>query len=273
MKKIIIILLILTNTFIYSQNKELIKEAFFNQSIEKIDSIAINNGLKSGEVFLISAFFKTDSIGNVFEIIVDDKSKLFESEINSIVNQIPRLNPTEYVHKGQEMKYGLKVYIKLESNNQRKTRIKNGKPTKIAYKGFYIKEYFPIKFIQIEALEKNEFSKIGRAPVTENCKNIIDEIELRRCVSYDLSGHINTNFDADLASELGLPSGLQKIIINFIISKSGEIVNIEAEANHEQLREEAIRTINIFPNFIKPATIDGNPVNVKYSIPIMFKIE
>ena len=273
MKKIIIILLILTNTVINSQNKELIKKTFLNQSTEKIDSIAINNGLKSGEIFLIRAFFKTDSNGNVFEINVDDKSKLFESEINSIVNQIPSLNPNEYLHKGQEMKYGLKIYIKLESNNQRKTRIKNGKPTKIEYKEFYIKEFFPIKFVQIDELEKNEFSKIGTSPVTENCKNITNEIELRKCVSYDLSGHINRKFDANLASELGLPSGLQKIIINFIISKSGEIVNIVAEANHEELREEAIRTINTFPNFIKPATIDEKPVDVKYSMPIMFRIE
>jgi hypothetical protein len=273
MKKITLILLILTNSFTYSQNKALIKETFFNQPSDKIDSIAINNGLKSGAVFLIRAFFKTDSDGNVFEISVVDKSKIFESEINSIINQIPGLNPNEYLHKGQEMNYGLKIYIKLASNNQRKTRIKNGKINKIAYYAFHIKEYFPVKFIQIDEIEKNEFSKIGSAPVTEKCKNIIDEIELRNCVSYDLSSHINSKFDADLASELGLPPGLQKIIIKFIISKSGEIVNIEAEANHEELREEGIRIVNIFPNFIKPATIDGKPVDVKYSMPIMFKIE
>lgn len=273
MKKITIILLILTNTVLFSQNKELIKETFFNQSTDKIDSIAINNGFNGGEIINIKANFKTDSNGNIFDISVDTNSKIFESEINFIINQIPKLNPNEYLHKGQNMKYGLKINVKLESDNERKNRIKKGKLTKIEYKGFYIKEYFPVKIIEVEETEKNQFINIETIPVSENCKQILDELDLRKCVQNDIVQHVSRKFDSDLAFQLGLPAGIQKIIVKFIISKSGEIVNIEAEGNSEELREEGIRVINTFPNFIKPGTIDGKPVDIKYSIPIAFRVE
>ena len=272
MKKILILIIILTVTILNSQNKELIKGTFFNQSIHKIDSIAINNGYKSGEFVLFKASFKSNLKGEIFEINIDEKSKIFESGLTSIINQIPILNSSEYLHKGEEMKYGLKFHLKLESKDKRKRRIKKGELSKIKYKSFYIKEYFPVKKIEIVETEKNLFSKIERIPVSINCKNTTDEMELRKCVQNDIRMHINRKFDVNIVSELGLLAGKQKVTIKFIISKSGEIVNIEAEGNHEELIEEGIRVINSFPNF-KPGTIDGKPVDVNYTIPITLLVE
>ncbi|WP_298288767.1 hypothetical protein [uncultured Lutibacter sp.] len=272
MKKTILILF-LTSTVLNSQNKKLIKETIYKQAINNIDEIALENGFKGNETICLKAFFKTDSKGNVIEINIPEKSQIFESELKSFIREIPKLDPSEYLNKGTIMKYGLKMCFKLATKSERKRILKKGEKIGIRFKWFYIKEYFPVKIIEIEDIKKNEFSKIESIPVTENCKNFINEDEIRKCVISDITRHINRKFDSDLASELGLPAGLQKIIITFYISKKGEIVNIASKGSREELREEGVRVMNTFPNFHKGGEIDGNLVDVKYTIPITFRVE
>lgn len=268
MKKNLFLLLILTSSFINSQNKEIIKKTFsVNQSIEGIENVAIENGSKKGDNVFLKVFFKSDLNGVIFDISVDNKSKIFESEITKIINKIPKLNPNEYLNKGKEMKYGLKIHIKVSTKKKPRKKTKKKK-----YKWFYVKEYFPIKWVEIQEIEKKEISKIERIPISENCKNIKGKTEILNCVYKDLKMHVNRKFDVDLAQDLGLPQGKQTLVVSFVISKIGEIVNVEAEGDHELLLEEGIRVINSYPNFYKPGTINGKPVDVKYSIPISFSV-
>lgn len=271
MKKILILLLF-TSTILNAQNKEVIKRVIYQQHINNIDKIALKNGFKGNETICIKVYFETDSNGDIVEVKVNEKSKIFETEINSFIKQIPKLNPNEYLNKGKVMKYGVKMCLKLATNKERKKILKEGKNIEIRFKWFYVKEYFPIKTIEIDEIDKNEFSEIESIPVTENCKNITDTDEIKKCVMNEITNHINRKFDTGLASELGLPAGKQKVIITFYISKNGEIVNITATGSREELREEGIRVINAFPNFYKGGKINGKPVDVKYTIPISFTI-
>lgn len=276
MKKILLLLLLLlllTSTILSSQNKELIKETFYRQSINNIDKIALKNGYKGNETIWTNFFFKTDSNGKITEISIPEKSQIFESELKAFINQIPTLNPSEYLHKGDIMKYGIKTGFKLASKSERKKILKKGEKIGIKFKWFYVKEYYPVKTINIDENKENEFSEIQSIPITQNCKNFTVDTEIKNCVINDITKHINRKFDADLASDLGLPAGLQKIIITFYISKNGEIVNISAKGSREELREEGIRVMNTFPNFYKAGMIDGMPVDVKYTIPIAFRVE
>jgi len=273
MRKKLLLLFVLTNLIVNAQNNKLIKEIFFKQSIAEIETIAIANGFNGEDYVFMKVFFKCDLNGNIFDINVDNDSKIFESEIVNIINQIPKLDPKEYIKKGEEMKYGLKIFIKLPSDRKRKKRIKKGKTEKIKYKGFYVKEYFPVKWIDINQIEKSDFLNIEAVPITENCKSIINKTEIRECVSRDIQRHIGKKFDVDLAQDLGLQPGKQRIVIHFIISKLGEIVNVEAEGAHEVLLEEGIRAVNSLPDFHKPGTTNGKPVNVKYTLPISFIVQ
>lgn len=256
-----------------SQNKKLVKETFFKQSVNEIEKIAIKSGFKGGDFLQLKVFFKIDSNGEIFDINLNNRTKAFESEIIRIINQIPRLDPNEYLTKGQEMKYELKINIKLPTNRERKKRIKKGTTDKIEYKGFYVKEYFPVKWIEIKDTEKSEFSKIETIPVTKKCKKLSNENEIRSCVIKDIQKYVTRKFDVDLAQDLGLPQGKQRIIISFVISKSGEIVNVEAKGSHKLLLDEGTRVINSFPSFYKPGTIGGEPVNVNYKIPLSFMVQ
>ncbi len=269
MKKTLLIFLI-SSTILNSQNKELIKETFYSQSINNLDKIASENNYDRKESVFINVFFKCDSNGEIFDVKVSERSKIFETEIKSFINQIPELNPNEYIHKGNIMKYDLKLGFKLATKKERKKILKNGERVKIKYKWFIIKEYFPVKTIEIAEVEKNDYSKIENIPLTENCKNLTNKNEIKKCVSKEITNHVNRNFDTDLAANL--PLGIHRVKVIFYISKKGRIVNISAEAGSPELIEEGIRVINTFPDFYESGKINGNPVNVKYTFPIVFSI-
>lgn len=69
-------------------------------------------------------------------------------------------------------------------------------------------------------------------------------------------------------------AGVQgKIIVEMIINKEGNItVPKVTRPVHPLLDAEAIRVIGSMPKW-KPGTQKGQPVNVKYSVPIMFRLQ
>ena len=87
-----------------------------------------------------------------------------------------------------------------------------------------------------------------------------------------MSKFINKKFNGELANELGLNPGIQRIFTMFKIDKYGNIVDIQARAPHKKLQEEAIRVIKLLPK-MKPGMQRKVPVGVKYSIPISFQVQ
>lgn len=63
-----------------------------------------------------------------------------------------------------------------------------------------------------------------------------------------------------------------RIIVNFIIHKDGSISDINAEKKGDpMLRKEALRVVSIMPNWI-PGELDGEIVNVRYFLPVDFRL-
>ena len=65
-----------------------------------------------------------------------------------------------------------------------------------------------------------------------------------------------------------------KAIVGFVVRKDGTVsdVHITKSAGHAVLDEEAIRVVKAMPAW-KPGKQNGEPVNVKYSVPITFKLK
>ena len=65
-----------------------------------------------------------------------------------------------------------------------------------------------------------------------------------------------------------------KAIVGFVVRKDGNVsdVHITKSAGHAVLDEEAIRVVKAMPAW-KPGKQKGEPVNVKYSVPITFKLK
>lgn len=120
-----------------------------------------------------------------------------------------------------------------------------------------------------DIIEDVPFAIIEEAPVFPGCKG--NKLELRKCFADKISNHVNKNFDSNLAQDLQLSEGRKRIFVMFTINVYGKIDDIKARAPHPRLQTEAIRVIQTLPK-ITPGKQRGNPVNVKYSLPISFEV-
>jgi protein TonB len=121
-----------------------------------------------------------------------------------------------------------------------------------------------------DTVEDVDFIILEDAPTYPGCTGTKDE--MKTCFSDKITKFISKNFDGSLAEELGLSPGIQRIYVLFKIDNTGKIVDIKARAPHIKLQEEAIRVVELLPQ-MEPGKQRGKPVNVKYSLPITFKIE
>ncbi len=82
-----------------------------------------------------------------------------------------------------------------------------------------------------------------------------------------------------LAGNLRYPPGASrtgtggKVITSFLVAEDGSISDIRIEqASLKEINEEAIRVITTMPKWV-PATIDGEKVAERYTLPITFQVE
>lgn len=129
-----------------------------------------------------------------------------------------------------------------------------------------IVEYVPDEII----IEEVPFILIEDAPAFPGCKGTKDE--MKDCFTSKIRKFVGKNFDGALASELGLTPGVKRISVVFKIDKTGNIVDVQARAPHIKLQKEAIRVVELLPK-MEPGKQRGNPVTVKYALPIAFKVE
>jgi protein TonB len=111
---------------------------------------------------------------------------------------------------------------------------------------------------------------LEEAPLFPGCKGTSEE--RKACFSKQISKYINRKFNAGLAEEMGLAPGIQRIFTLFKIDKNGSIIDIQARSPYKELQKEAIRVINLLPK-MEPGKQQGNPVIVKYSMPIIFNVQ
>ena len=63
-----------------------------------------------------------------------------------------------------------------------------------------------------------------------------------------------------------------RVLVQFIIDKTGKVVDVTVPRSIDKsLDKEAVRVIKAMPNW-KPGMKGGQPVKVKYTIPINFKL-
>ena len=84
--------------------------------------------------------------------------------------------------------------------------------------------------------------------------------------------HVQRKFNANLGNQLGMSSGRKRIFVEFIISKTGKIEVTNISAPHKRLQKEGKRVVNKLPTMI-PGKQNGEAVNVKYILPIVFSVE
>ncbi len=111
---------------------------------------------------------------------------------------------------------------------------------------------------------------IEHFPVYPGCDVYLREMELRNCMSQNISKFVFNKFNTSFAGDMNL-DGKQKIYVIFKIDETGGVKDIRARAAHRALEAEATRVIALLPK-MKPGLVRGNPVELPFSLPIVFKI-
>ncbi|TWO33782.1 energy transducer TonB [Seonamhaeicola sediminis] len=134
-------------------------------------------------------------------------------------------------------------------------------------------EIVEVEEVVVEEVEEDidvPFAVIENVPIFPGCDKG-DNNAKRACMSKKISDFVNKKFNTDLASDLGL-SGRQRINVIFKIDKTGNVTGIRARAPHPGLEKEAKRVIGLLPK-MQPGKQRGKPVNVPYSLPIIFQVQ
>lgn len=123
-----------------------------------------------------------------------------------------------------------------------------------------------------DIMEDVPFAIIENVPVYPGCEKEKGNEAKKNCLNKAMQKHVSRKFNGELASDLGLPPGKQRIYIQFKITKTGDIEIIGARAPHARLEKEAKRVVSLLPK-MTPGKQRGRAVNVTYMLPISFNVE
>lgn len=116
-----------------------------------------------------------------------------------------------------------------------------------------------------------DFINVEQVPIYPGCENRKSNAAKRQCMSDKIKKLVRKKFNGNIASEYGL-TGVQRIDVQFQIDKNGKIGQIKTRAPHPKLEDEALRVINKIPE-MQPGMQRDKPVGVRYTLPIMFKVQ
>jgi len=218
-------------------------------------------GLIATLVFiLILVEWKTEASTNVDQ---DTVSYLMLEDEEMPIIKIPKENPEPL----PEPKPIIDDYIiDEEPPETEKKTIKTEEPSKDAIP----LDLGEIEPVPDEPIKEMSFELIEDVPIFPGCEKYKDNKDRKSCMSEQLKKFINKEFDTGLASDLGL-KGINRIYTSFKIKVNGEVEFLGARAPHPKLKNESQRVIEKLPT-MQPGKQRGKPVDVIFSLPIMFKV-
>lgn len=131
-----------------------------------------------------------------------------------------------------------------------------------------LNDYIPETPVIIDDVD---FIIIEDAPIYKGCEGLSKE-DNKKCFVKSIQKFVIKRFNVDLAQDLGLRTGTYKIFAQFVISKKGNVKDIIIKAPHPKLEKEVNRIVKNMPQFT-PGMQRKVPVNVKFTLPVSFKVE
>ncbi|WP_170837078.1 peptidylprolyl isomerase [Aquimarina amphilecti] len=132
------------------------------------------------------------------------------------------------------------------------------------------KDGVDVRHILILREQNIPYAAVEKVPKTQNCKDLTNNEEVKKCVSDEIKQFVNRNFNVDIAESIGL-TGVNRIFVRFKIDTLGNITEVQSRGPAIELEEEANRVISSLPKMI-PGEANGEKVNVLYSLPIVFQV-
>jgi protein TonB len=115
------------------------------------------------------------------------------------------------------------------------------------------------------------FVFVEQPPVFPGCEKYKGRKDkLKACMSKKIERFIKRKFDYSIGEEIGATGNLL-IYVQFVVDKEGKISDIKVRSQYKELEAEAKRVISQLPP-MKPGMQRGKPVNVRYNLPVKFRV-
>ncbi len=253
----------LLNTAFSTQNISFINQ-FFNHSLIKKRIIMLQKS-RSKTIAKFKYLFVLPLLFMMLTYVSCSEDKEGISEKQSLSKQIDELDIKIQENDGiteEESKMLMELALKTYNDVQERKGLSTPTPP-------------PLPPFEKSAASKDNsnaipFAVIEEVPVFEGCEDLSSNEERKKCMSNKISQFVNRNFNTGLGKELNL-SGIHRVIAQFRINDTGQIVDVKARASRPELEAEAIRVISELPE-MQPGKQDGENISVMYSLPIVFQV-
>lgn len=124
--------------------------------------------------------------------------------------------------------------------------------------------------LTLSSCEKDDDDIDDPEPVTEIVDETVDQMAYYPGGIPALMDFLNENIKYPEQAERECIEG--RVVAGFIVERDGSVSNIEIlKSVHPLLDAEVVRVMSLMPNWI-PGRQNGQPVRVKYSLPITFRL-
>ena len=124
--------------------------------------------------------------------------------------------------------------------------------------------------LTLSSCEKDDDDIDDPEPVTEIVDETVDQMASYPGGTPALMDFLNENIKYPEQAEREGIEG--RVVAGFIVERDGSVSNIEIlKSVHPLLDAEVVRVMSLMPNWI-PGRQNGQPVRVKYSLPITFRL-
>ena len=111
------------------------------------------------------------------------------------------------------------------------------------------------------------FAQEQVAPTFENCQHIEANGDMQVCFNRTLMEHVMTS--------LKYPKGLEeegRVFVEITFDENGQLQEPQVMKSFSELASnEAVKVMKSLPQVVMPATENGKPVAITYTIPVQFK--
>lgn len=132
---------------------------------------------------------------------------------------------------------------------------------------FFIAVLFSFFGMSQNELDTIEIDELSEVPVYPGCENIRNKT---KCLQENIQRHIVRNFKYPKEAKKNKIQG--RVFVQFIVGTGGYVDIIKTRGPDDLLEKEAQRIISLLPKF-KPGILNGKPVRVPFSMPIIFRLQ
>ena len=189
-------------------------------------------------------------------------------DLNSISITKCSIDDVKNALESDSKQLSLRKHVRRSKKNNISIAV-NKKVKKIKSKNLLVQK-INIQNDVISSLKKVPFHLVEQIPLFSKCKNE-PLLKQSKCFENYMIKHVLKNFNYPQKAMKNKIEG--KVMVQFTINTDGDVVDIKKRGpkNGELLEQEADRLISKLPRFI-PGKHKGNLVNVKYALPINFKV-